>query len=310
MKEIFKNIIVFLAIVSFFGLGISTAEDLDKDTKESMKKFVSSMGNFKSLAKDKKILIAEFNVEYVYKRFAGKGGVDVISRGEETIKLSSETYKKLTDALYDSFVSAVKEYSGKEVLAKTDLANNEIYKSLNGKEYIDTKDAFISAKRAGDVRSSKEHGYESITYGPTDMTVLDELASGFSTNKYAEITGKLDANICMKVKIFVDFDRKKDIPMISKANVDLLTQLNKRQKMVPFKGPVPGEFIYEFYGIGLNKIGLKNPISTDVKVTDRRTGFWAQTSGSFNVDVDKLALSILETYQKVAVLQAIVLSGN
>ncbi|MDC0977746.1 hypothetical protein OAR19_00645 [bacterium] len=302
-----KKLFMAIGLLLMFSTLIFAEESITKNDLKSVSKYLKKSGNFKKLFKKdskKQMVICGFNVEYVYKRFKSRS---TGQRGSETIKLSTETYHKLTDAIYDSFVKAVQEYGGLSVVAKKDVSKQKDYAAMGGKTVVDTKDAFISGKRAGDVRSTKEKGFESINVAATGL----KMGGPFVKPKvYPRVTAELDSDICVEVDVMVDFDRKTDVPFIKKADVRVSSKLNKREKRIPFKGVVKGEYIYEFYGANSHTIGLKKPISTGVKVTDRRTGFFSQEAGSFNVDTEKMAVSILEAYKDMAIIQALALGGK
>jgi len=54
----------------------------------------------------------------------------------------------------------------------------------------------------------------------------------------------------------------------------------------------------------MQDLGLKKPLSAEVKVTDRRTGFFEQVSGTYSIDTNAAAQSILKAYNSVAAMQA------
>jgi hypothetical protein len=287
----------------------------DKEIKKAVKKYVNTSGSFKKFAKGSRFIVPRFNVEYTYQRYTSRVGDEqkignitktTTSDGYQTLQLQEEDYKQLTDALYDSFVSALSEYTGKEAVAKDTLTGHPLYQEIAGKDKVDTKDHFLSARRGGNVKTG-DKGAETATYAPTGMKVQG-MKAAFQHMKISELTGKLDADICIGVTLFVDFNRKTDTFFIKTADVTISDDLHKREKRIPFKGVVPGEFIYEFYAT--QNLNLKKPISTGVKVTDRRTGFFEQVSGTYQLDANKAAQSILEAYNTVAILQATAIANK
>lgn len=282
----------------------------DKEMDKAVKEFVSTSGSFGNLAKGKKFVVTRFNVEYSYQRYTTRVGDEekignvtktTVADGYQTMRLGEEDYARLTDALYDSFVSAFSEYTGKPAVPREELIRNEEYKEISGSEKVDTKDHFFSSRRGGNVQTG-DKGAETVTYAPTGMLVQG-IGAAFQANKVGEVTGKLGADIAIGVTLFVDFDRKTDMFFIKTADVTIADDMHVREKRIPFKGVVPGEYIYEFYAT--QTLGLKEPVSTGIKVTDRRTGFFEQVSGTYRIDTNLAAKSILEAYNTVAVLQSL-----
>ncbi|MDI6797848.1 MAG: hypothetical protein QMD09_12930 [Desulfatibacillaceae bacterium] len=284
-------------------------QQIDADTQKAIKQFVSSSGNFKKLAGATKFMVPTFNVEYTYQRYSARVGEETkignitktaLTDSYQTLELDEETYKRLTDALYDSFVSAMAQYTGLEVIDREVMTAEPVYQEISGKEKDDTKDHFVSVRRGGNVKTG-DKGAETVTYAPTGM-VVQGMKAAFQGSKFNDVAGKLGADAIMAVTLFVDFNKKTDTFFIKTADVRISDDLRKREKMIPFKGPVPGEFIYEFFA--MQDLGLKKPVSTEVKVTDRRTGFFEQVSGSYSIDTHAAAQSILEAYNTVAAMQA------
>ena len=77
---------------------------------------------------------------------------------------------------------------------------------------------------------------------------------------------------------------------------------------MPFKGKVEGEYTYYFGPTMTAK--LKQSISTETKVTDRRTGFFEQVSGSYKIDQGTMAAAIVQAYNTAAILQATAIKGD
>jgi|GEM_PF-4669238 hypothetical protein len=280
------------------------AENIDKETRDLVKKHVSWSGNFKKFQKEagKRIVITNFEVEYVYTNYAGRS---IQGRGESTIKLPDSVYKAMTDAMYGNLIAAVEQNTLFKIVPKDSVIISPDYATLRGTEKIDTRDKMFSAKRAGSV--SRDNGFESITFGPTGMKVQEDLVRGFSINKQIEIAGKLGGDLFMTVAIITRNDKKTDRPFIEAVDIKM-QDINKRQKMIPFKGAVPGEFVYDMGGNALS-VGLKSPVGTDVKISDRHTGFFGQTAGTFSVDGNAMASAIIGTFQKIITLQSLAMSG-
>ncbi len=309
-----RFMLFFLCVGAFLFCTCSVwAQDnelqMDADTQKAIKQFVSSSGNFKNLAKATKFMVPTFNVEYTYQRYSARVGEEsktgnitktALTDSYQTLELDEETYKRLTDALYDSFVSAMAQYTGLEAIAREVMTAEPVYQEISGKEKDDTKSHFLSARRGGNVKTG-DKGAETVTYAPSGM-VVQGISAAFQGSKFNDVAGKLGADAIMAVTLYVDFDKKTDTFFIKTADVKISDDLRKREKMIPFKGPVPGEFIYEFFA--MQDLGLKKPLSTEVKVTDRRTGFFEQVSGTYSIDTNAAASSILEAYNTVAAMQA------
>ena len=305
---------VYLLLAASMGMAADAAKpdqqpSPDADTLKAIKQYVSTDGNFGKLAKATKFMVPTFNVEYAYQKYTARVGEEqkignvtrtTTSDGYRTMELNEETYKKLTDALYDSFVSAMATYTGKEAVPRDAMTAESLYQQISGSEKEDTKSKFFSIVRGGSVLTG-DKGSETVTYAPTGMKVQG-MAAAFQGTKFNELAGKLGADAMMGVTLFVDFDKKADVFYIKTANVTISDDLSKREKRIPFKGVVPGEFIYEFNA--RQGLSLKNALSSGVKVTDRRTGFFEQVAGTYHIDTHAAAKSILDAYNTVAVLQA------
>ncbi len=90
----------------------------EKEIKKALKKYIGTSGNFKKFAKSNKFVVTDFSVEYTYQRYTSRVGEETkignttktaLSDGYQTLKLRDEDYARLTDAIYDSFVSAISE---------------------------------------------------------------------------------------------------------------------------------------------------------------------------------------------------------
>ncbi|MEW5733478.1 MAG: hypothetical protein AB1921_01415 [Thermodesulfobacteriota bacterium] len=281
----------------------------DAEIAKAIKKYVSTSGSFKNLAKGKKFVVTKFNVEYTYQRYTSRVGEEqkvgnvtktTVSDGYQTMRLGDDDYAALTDALYDSFVSAFSEYTGKPAVPRAELTANPLYQQISGSDKVDTKDHFFSARRGGNVQTG-DKGAETVTFAPEGMKVQG-MGAAFQINTVGEVTGKLGADICVGVNLYIDFDKSSDTFFIKTADITIADDMRVREKRIPFKGVVPGEYIYEFFAT--QDIKLKQPVSAGVKVTDRRTGFFEQVSGTYKLDTNAAAKSILEAYNAVAVLES------
>lgn len=308
----------FLILASFFifgGQALCADYTPDADVMKAVKQYVSTSGNFKKMAGPGKFMVYSFNVEFAYKKYTARVGETkktgnvtstVIADGSMSMELDEETYKRITDAMYDSFVNAMSEYTGKQAISKDAMTAEALYQELSGSEKKDTKDSFFSIRRGGNVQTG-DKGAETLTIAPTGMKVQG-MAAAFQAAKMNELAGKLGADTIMGVTLFVDFDKKSDVFVIKTAGVKISSDMRTREKRIPFKGVVPGEFIYEFFAS--QDLGLKKDLSAGVKVTDRRTGFFEQVSGTYHIDTNAAAKSILEAYNTVAFLQAVAVADK
>lgn len=303
--------LIFAFFLLFAGQALCADNTADAGVEKAVKQYVSTSGNFKKMAGPGKFMVYSFNVEFAYKKYTArvgetKGNATVIADGSMTMELDEETYKRITDAMYDSFVNAMSEQTGKQAISKDAMTAEALYQELSGSEKKDTKDSFFSIRRGGNVQTG-DKGSETLTIAPTGMKVQG-MAAAFQAAKMNELAGKLGADTIMGVTLFVDFDKKKDVFIIKTASVKISSDMRTREKRIPFKGVVPGEFIYEFFA--QQDLSLKKDFSAGVKVTDRRTGFFEQLSGTYKIDTNAAAKSIVEAYDTVAFLQAVAVADK
>jgi hypothetical protein len=266
----------------------------DDEMIKSAKKLLRVSGKpSKLFAKEKAIAITQFNTEFGYAH--RKETASYIKSSK--LKIDTEDYQMVTEEMFASFTEALQKYGWLEVVPKEKIISHPKYKSMGGSEGPkDSKDQWASTRKVGG------QGTETVTCSPEGMKVAQAFRAAAQKNLILpEVASSAGAKFIMDVNIFVDYNEKKDMPVIVTSTINI-NDVNVRQKMIPFKGPVPGEYVYE-PGTQFIVIELKEPVSTETKVSDRVTkGFFKQGKG--NVDVSTMTGAIIRTFERVAILQA------